>query len=475
MSLGQILAIVQARWIVVVLSFIAVLSGAIAYALTRPVTYTATASMIIDAKPDPISSMFGGGTSPSVLNTQLEIIRSERVAQRVVRNLKLADLADLRTQWEKTSKGVVSIEVWLGEMIRAGLDVNFARVGSNVIYISYRGSDPRFAASVANAYIQAYMETSIELRVDPAKQYNSFFDDKVKEARDALEKAQLRLSGFQQEKGIIGTDDRMNIELNQLNQMSQELVALRNILSDSNTRNIQAQQDPSRMPEVLGNPTIAGLKAELVRTETRLLEISSRLGENHPQVQDARVAVADLRARIAAEIKVVTEAVGITAKLNQTREAELRAAVDAQRIKVLQLKEVRDEGGMLARDVENAQRSYDQVLNRYNQTNLESQNRQSNSIVLSQASLPTAPSNPKLVAMVVMGIGGGLGVGVVLALAIEQLNRRIRTGADVTVLLGLPVIGYMPTPTMGRRALQQLAQVQQRVISGRVLPANDKV
>ena len=60
--------------------------------------------------------------------------------------------------------------------------------------------------------MQAYLETSIELRVDPAKQYSGFFTDQQKAARDALEAAQNKLSAFQKEKQIIGSDDRLDLD-----------------------------------------------------------------------------------------------------------------------------------------------------------------------------------------------------------------------------------------------------------------------
>jgi succinoglycan biosynthesis transport protein ExoP len=68
---------------------------------------------------------------------------------------------------------------------------------SSVIALSYRAPDPRFAAALANAFVQAYIDTALELRTDPARQYAAFFDTRSKEARDVLEKAQARLTAFQ--------------------------------------------------------------------------------------------------------------------------------------------------------------------------------------------------------------------------------------------------------------------------------------
>jgi uncharacterized protein involved in exopolysaccharide biosynthesis len=166
--------------------------------------------------------------------------------------------------------------------------------------------------------------------------------------------------------------------------------------------------------------------------------------------------------------------VSVSARIDRAREGQIRASLEEQRAKVLKMKEVRDQGSVLARDVENAQRTYDLLLNRFNQSTLESQNRQSNAAMLARATAPTVPSSPKVAANLVIGLFFGLAVAFGVAFGLEQLDRRIRVPGDAVATLGLPVIGIMPTPTIGRRMRVQLAQAQDRMISGRRLPAPGK-
>jgi succinoglycan biosynthesis transport protein ExoP len=473
MNLTHFLAVVRARWLPAVAVFAVVCLATIVYVATAPRIYAATASLLIDSKPDPVSALFtGGGTSPAVINTQLEILRSDRVAARVAQNLKLADTADLRAAWERGGKGV-SLQEWLTNFVQLGLDAKAAAPGSTVINITYHSADPRFAATLANAYVQAYLETSIELRVDPAKQYSGFFTDQQKAARDALETAQNKLSAFQKDKQIIGSDDRFDLEMARLSSLTQSLVAIQQARVDASTRQ-GALGSANQMAEVLGNGTVSSLKGELSAAELKLQELSARYGDRNPQVQDARAAVSELRAKVSRATNDVAGSVGIDARVSRQREAELQTAIDAQRTKVLALKETRDQAAVLARDVDNAQRAYDQVYNRVNQTNIESQNRQSNATVISQASIPGEPSSPKVVANLVMGIIGALVLGIGAALLIEQFDKRIRTNADAIDFLGLPVIGIMPSPTMNRRLKGQMALIQERVISGRRLSGPEK-
>src|SRR6195952_960024 len=471
MNLSHFLAVLRARWLAAVVVFAVVLMAVVLYVVFATRVYTATASLLIDVKPDPVSLMLGGVT-PAQINTQIEILRSDRVAQRVAQNLKLADLADMRNAWAQAKSGL-TIQEWLTEFIESGLDPRVITPGSNVINIGYRSADARFAATVANAYVQAYLETSIELRVDPAKQYSGFFTDQQKEARTALENAQNKLSAFQKEKGIIGTDDKFDLEMSRLTALTQELVAIQAARVDASTRQGQIG-NAGHLSEVLGNGTVNGLKNDLSSAELKLQELSSRYGDKHPQVQEARAQVSELKTKIARATGDVTGAIGVDARVSHAREAEIQAAVDAQRTKVLGLKETRDQGAVLQRDVDNAQHSYDLVYNRASQTNLESQNRQSNATVISQATTPSTPSSPKIASTLLMGLVAALGLGLGTALLLEQFDKRMRTNSDAFDFLGLPVIGIRPSPTMNRRLKGQMAMIQDRVVSGRRLPAPDK-
>src|SRR5471030_48679 len=121
MSLSHFLAVLRARWLAAVIVFGAVLLAAILYLVFATRVYTATASLLVDFKPDPVSSMLYGGATPSQINTQIEILRSDRVAQRVSQNLKLADLADMRAAWASAKSGL-TIQEWLTEAVESGLD-----------------------------------------------------------------------------------------------------------------------------------------------------------------------------------------------------------------------------------------------------------------------------------------------------------------------------------------------------------------
>lgn len=472
MNFVQFLAILRARWKVALAVFLGVLIVAIAVSLLLRKTYTASASVVVDStKPDPLAAvLYPGGMNPSLVATQIDVIQSDRVAFKVVRNLRLTENPQIREQWQEATDGVGSIEQWLSTVFQKSLDVRPSRE-SNVITVSYKAPDPKFAAGLANAFVQAYLETNIEMRVEPAKLYSSFFDQRAKEARDALEKAQSRVSEFQKQKGIIATDERLDVENARLSELSSQYVALQSLASDSVSRQEAARgKGADRMQEVLNNPLIGGLKADQARLEAKLKELTARLGDRNPQVIETRANLGELKARIDSETSKVGSSLGIANSINQQRAGGIKAALEAQRSKVLEMKAVRDEGAVLVRDVENAQRTYDQIMQRLNQTTLESLATQSNVSVLSQAVAPMEPTSPRLLLNLAVAFFAGTLLAVAAVIAMELLDRRVRSLDDVAQAVGLPIIGVLPSPH-ARRLFRKTARanlMQQRLLGGRM-------
>lgn len=463
MTFGQLLNVLRARWWIVAIVFALTVATTVAVSLILPKQYIATASVVVDFKPDPVSAMvFGGMPSPAVMATQVDIMSSERVALRVVQAARLNENREIRAQWLEETGGEGTVEQWLVKLLQKSLDIQPSKE-SSVIYLSYKAPDPRFAAAMANAFVQAYMDTALDLRVNPARQYAGFFDKQVKDLREALEKAQGKLSAYQKANGIVATDERLDIETARLNELSSQLVALQAVAVESRSRQAQAATAADRTQEVLSNPVINSLKAELARTEGKLKELTARLGDRHPQVVETRAVIADLNARVETETQRVSGGTRVTATINNQREAEVRIALEAQRAKLLKMKAVRDEGMVLVRDVENAQRAYDAVQTRFSQSALESQATQANAGVLTQAIPPAQHSSPNLLINIPLSVflGGLLAIGT--ALTMEIMDRRIRSVEDVVVALDLPVLGVLPKPgsrlwfsrTGGRSAMHQ--------------------
>ena len=124
---------------------------------------------------------------------------------------------------------------------------------------------------------------------------------------------------------------------------------------------------------------------------------------------------------------------------------------------------------VLVREVENAQRQYDGVMARLNQTAMESQANQSYANLLTTAQPPSQHATPKLLINSLLAVFLGTLLAVGTALLLELSNRRVRAPEDVIAALGLPVLGVLPKPNAKRFVSGKHALLMQQRVIG--LPA----
>lgn len=453
MVLGQLLRIIKARWLVVLFIFLATLLTTIAVSLVLPKKYSASTTLTIDMQGD--NSVLGGPmaspyTIQAYLATQADIIRSERVVNKVVQNLGLERNPAFMSsvQAEGTGEGANSTRI--ADFLQRKLEVQIAREGSTLT-IGYEGGDPNLVATLVNGFADAYVETTLDLKTEPAKNFNKWFESQTRTYREQLTQAQARLTAAQQASGIVASDERYDVENARLNELSQQLVMAQaaRIESASRTAN-SGRNGRDSSADVVGNALLQTLKADLGRAEARLDQLSSRLGSAHPEYISANAEVKSLRARLDSETAKVTGSISTTNSVNVQRESELRAAVEAQKAKVIKLREGRNQLSVLEREVQSAQRSLDLVSQRFTETNLQSQSKQSNVSVLTRATKPLEPSRPKPMLNGIIGGVLGLFLAILAALTLEMMQKPLRDSEDLLQASGVPVLAVLPPATSRR-------------------------
>ena len=225
MNFSQFLLILRARQRVIWITLVIVVAATLAISLLLPKTYKGTASVLLNYKGvDTVTGLaMPGQLMAGYMATQIDIISSKNVALHVVDSLKLAQNPAVVAQFNAATGGEGTVRDWLADLLLKKLDVVPSRE-SSVVEISFSGSDPNFVAAIANAFAEEYQRVSIQLKVEPLKKASAYFNDQTRQMRDVLEATQSRLSKYQQENGIVSLDNRVDVESNRLNDLSQQLV-----------------------------------------------------------------------------------------------------------------------------------------------------------------------------------------------------------------------------------------------------------
>ncbi len=431
MSLHQLFSILRARRAAAGLVLLVTLALALAWVLVRPAAYKATAPVLVDVRMDPVGgTALQGMVAPNYMATQIDIVKSERVAERMLQLLP-ADQDPVK-RWHEESQTKKAPQAWLAHKIQGYLEVKPARE-SNIINVAWTGRTPAEAALVANAFAQAYLDVSLEIKTNPAKKYAEWFEDQVKASRDRLEKSQDKLSAFQQESGIVSAEANGDFETARLTELSQQLSALQ-----SRPRAAAGSSESS-------NPIVATLRADVARLESKVTEASATMGSAHPTMQKMQAELSALRSRMSSESGRAAGSADAAVRSAKAQQQDIEKAIAAQRAKVLSLTKQRGQLSVLQRDVDNAQKAFETVSTAAAQSRLQSLANQTNMVRIASSMVPTQKTGLSGAQTMMVAFAGGMLLALAGALLLELGNRRVRTVDDLALVTRLPILATVPT------------------------------
>lgn len=422
---------------------------ALIVSLLLPKSYRATASVVVDTEQE---QSLNNALTPardriSYIQTQADILASERVARKVVRDLRLAEDPALRADFEKQADGHGTIDGWLVSGLLQKLEVDSSQ--SNVIRVSFSSRSARTAAAMANGFALAYVATVLDLRVEPMRSAATWFDEQLKTLRANLETAQKKLADYHRQHGIVSADERYDVEFSRMGELSSQLAHTQDQRLDLETRARQARDflarggSPDQLPDVQANPQVQTLQIEVRQGDAKLRELATQYGVKHPTYQRQLAENRSRRATLNHLMGSIIAGYDNAGRQSRLHEDELSSALSAQRTHLLGLKEGRNELEVLMRNVEAAQKTYEAASQRFVVSQVESRANQANVALLSAAAVPSIAHFPKLGLNLALAlvVGTALGVGAVVFL--ELNDRRIRSLMELDRDFGVPVLGVI--------------------------------
>src|SRR4051812_35886571 len=285
MNLLQFFSILRARRFTIGAILLGTVLLALAWVVLRPANYTARAPVLVDVRMDPVNATpLQGMVAPTFMTTQIDIIKSDRVAERVAQMLP-PDQPPMKG-WREEAQKKPQPERWLANTLQQRLEVKPARE-SNIINITWTGRSPGEAARVANAFAQAYLETNLDIKTEPAKKYTVWFDEQVKAARDKLEKAQQKLADYQQKAGIVTADEKADFETTRLNELLQQLSVSQN-----------RGRGGSSASASDASPLVNNLRQDVARLEAKVSQGGATMGSRHPEMMRMQAELAAMKNRL---------------------------------------------------------------------------------------------------------------------------------------------------------------------------------
>lgn len=449
MNLSQLVLILKARWRLIVSGLVLGLGVAVLASVLATKNYTAAAQVLVNVRaPTAVSIVGDPGVTPQLqpdyLSTQVDVVKSDRVAEEAVRRLGLTDDPQSMRDYRASGSSVPPARFFAAQ-ISGGLKV-VPSSSSRVISIIYTSRNPQTAAAVANAFADAYRTVSIDLQREPERQAATWYTQSVDELSKRLAQAQAKLSARRAELGVTAPQEGPDADDARLAALSQQLAAAQASQAVQNAR-----AGNGALPDATTNPVLQSLDSDIARLEAQRRQLATFAGPNNVDYQQLSNQLAGLRAERAKQQALVARSAAASSAQSNSSVAQLQSDVDKQRGRVIASQRARGEIASLEQDVTNLKSTYEQVVARRSQSNLLSQSDQTNVLLLSPATEPTGPSGLPWPMKVVVGVILGTLAGLGLALALEFLDQRMRTPEDAAVWLEIPNLG-------GVRSLEAPAQ-----------------
>ncbi|WP_435171517.1 GNVR domain-containing protein [Falsirhodobacter sp. 1013] len=490
----------------------------LAYGLSKPDTYTATATMLLDDTLNTATRQAGGLGAPSPTPTAaIEdariVMSSSKLAYDVLKTTGLKDdqtflnvptspistaightigfvmtpvswLQTLLTPAEAPREAVVADSTaeapvdprqrYAAMLLRMKLDVSRLSQ-SSAIGITYTSHDPAIASKVANAYADAYRQDLLSANAQAVSETEGWMTERLEQLRQQSRDAAEAAERFAAENRLAVSDDGVLLSEQAQGELNASLTTA---IGDR----AKAQAILSTYDNVLaggvegllnGNSISFGnneLSEQLLSRldnfnglQSRLRELTVNAGPKHPQIAGLKEALRTSAGRLFVELQARRQTAESDLNVANARVEALRASLDemtaenaGQAAALVRLKSMQQEAETLST-------LYQQTLSGSQEMRQQSSFPVANVRVLSYAETPTQPSGPATLRYAVAAGMLGLFFGLIWAVRREMRETVLRTAGDLTSHSGLRFLGHLPPLRLNRG----LVAPALRVASGR--------
>jgi polysaccharide biosynthesis transport protein len=405
-------------------------------------------------------------TAQSYFQTQIKMLQSESLVERVIDKLKL-ESAPRDRGWRFLASRVGRLFGPLNssrpsrkeELIRQAKENLMVRAAgeTRLLEVLYESPDSKLAADFANALVSEYIEQNQEMRWESTQRTAEWLTGHLDDMKAKLEQSEAQLQDYARTSGLMFTAEKDNVAEIRLQELQGELSKAQADRIAKQAKLEEAKDKPAdSLPEMLDDPTLREYRLKLTDLQRQLVELGATLTPAHYKVQRVQAQIAELQSAIKTERGNILRRLGSEYAAARRREEFLGQAYAQQQKSAADQSIKAIHYNTLKREVDSSRQLYQEMLQRVKQAGLAAAMRASNVIVVDAAKPPLLPYRPRVFMNSALGLLSGVFLGLGFVLLRERLDQTIRAPGDALAYLNLPELGVIPLAELP--ATQQISK-----------------
>ena len=431
--------------------------------------YTAVARVLIDQRKEQIvadqSVTSGLPDESSAVDTETEILRSRSVGESVAAEVNL--FADPEWTGSKNGKGLLSGLIgWVSPrnttapdpqiehqkvVDRLLLGLTVARANNTfLIDVAYTSPRPSDAAKFANLFANAYITDQIAAKYQATQRATEWLNTRLGSIRKQVNEAEAGVQAYKASHNLLSSQGATLTE-QEISSLDQQLAIARAQQAEQEARLATAKSQLARgstgedVGEALNSPVVQSLRQQRALASQKVADMSGRYGDRHPDLLKAKRELADIDTQIHAEITRIISNLEAQAQVARQHTRSVEGSVSQTRTTLAGNNQAGVKLNELQRNADAANTLYQSFLDRFKQTTAQQGMEQSDARVISPASIPTTPSEPKIMLDLMLGLVAAL-IGAMVALILAEIfDSGLTTADDIEHDFGLPALGSIPS------------------------------
>ena len=445
------LLILRERLWYIIAAFLTVFVGVVIFTYTRTPLYESTASVEIFRRNPTVMQvqqvMDSEVRSAEDLNTQVNILKSITIIQRVADQLKGDELQRFTAPYPKEMSG--DHPVSLIRMLELNREIIPQRL-SLIVNIQYRHPDKEIAARVANLFADEYIAYSAHVRVDESLKAVEELEQRATEQRQKVDGMARALQAYREQNHLVSLDQRKDISTDTLKELSSRVTSGATALQEAETRWKQVQAARQRGDDLLtlsfisSDPTVSDLQKQVAPLRIAVAQLSQHYRAGHPKMIEAVNSLNEGERQLKAVIATTTAQVEASYQAALQNYTQARAALAEQETSSLSLDRFGVEYTNMERDFTVNEKLLETILSRMRETSMSNSVESQNARLVDRGAPGRKPVSPNYLLNLALGVVGGLVIGLGLAFFVAYLDDRVKSAYDIEAIVGLPLLSIVP-------------------------------